>query len=485
MNIKRASKFLTQTIMMKTMRISYMIPLKTLNFNRMKGKLSIKTGILCILLSAAGIVYAQDRVIDQIVAVVGSNIILKSDIEKMFIDQQAQGITSDGDMKCEILENFLIDRLLIAEAELDTLIEVTDSQVNQQMEGQLQMYIAHFESESAVENHFKKRIADIRSEMQPIIKNQLLSSQMRNKIVKDVTITPSEVRQFFRNLPEEEIPIIPQQYEYAQITMKPKIDIDEENRVKAELRELKRRIEEGSSFAAMAVMYSEGPSAGNGGEIGYMGRAQLDPDYAAAAFNLKGNRISNVVETEFGYHIIQLIGRQGEKVNTRHILMKPKVTPEAKEESFKRLDSLANMIRKQEISFAEAAKLFSSDKNTRNNGGVAISQYSMSSKFIVEELDGDVSKVIPALNINEISNPFETIDIESRQTVFKIVKLIDKTDAHKANLQKDYQQLSDMFLEKKREKVLQKWINEKQSQTYIRIDPTYANCNFEFDNWIK
>jgi peptidyl-prolyl cis-trans isomerase SurA len=451
----------------------------------MMNNLNIKTGILLLLLSAAGIVHAQDRVIDQIVAVVGSNIILKSDIENMFIDQQAQGITTDGDMKCEILENFLIDRLLIAEAELDTLIEVTDSQVNQQMDGQLQMYIAHFGSESAVENFFKKPIADIRADMQQHIRNQLLSSQMRNKIVKDVTVTPSEVRQYFRNMKEEEIPTIPQQYEYAQITIKPQIDFEEENRVKSELRELKRRIEEGASFAAMAVMYSEGPSAGNGGEIGYQGRAQLDPEYAAVAFNLRKDRISNVVETEFGYHIIQLIDRQGDKVNTRHILMKPKVTAEAKEEAFNRLDSLANMIRKEQISFAEAARLFSSDKNTRNNGGVAISQYSMSSKFTVEELDGNVSKVLPALKINEISDPFETLEQESRQTVFKIVKLIDKTDAHKANLQKDYQHLADMFLEQKREQVLQKWINDKQAQTYIRIDPTYANCNFEFDKWIK
>ncbi|MDD4143143.1 MAG: peptidylprolyl isomerase [Prolixibacteraceae bacterium] len=451
----------------------------------MKNNLNIKTGLIIILLLAMGTMHAQDRVIDQIVAVVGSNIILKSDIEKMFIDQQAQGITTDGDMKCEILENFLIDRLLIAEAELDTLIEVTDSQVNQQMDGQLQMYVAHFGSESAVENYFKKPIADIRAEMQQVIKNQLLSSQMRNKIVKDVTITPSEVRQFFRNLSEEEIPTIPQQYEYAQITMKPAIDIDEENRVKAELRDLKRKIEEGSSFAAMAVMYSEGPSAGNGGEIGYQGRAQLDPEYAAVAFNLRGDKISNVVETEFGFHIIQLIDRQGEKVNTRHILMKPKVTAEAKEQAFNRLDSLANMIRKEEISFAEAARLFSSDKNTRNNGGIAISQYSMSSKFTIEELDGDVSKILPSLKINELSDPFETLDPESRQTVFKIVKLIEKTEAHKANLQKDYQQLADMFLEQKKEKVLEQWISDKQAQTYIRIDPTYANCNFEFNNWVK
>ncbi|HDR52201.1 MAG TPA: peptidylprolyl isomerase, partial [Mariniphaga anaerophila] len=342
-----------------------------------------------------------------------------------------------------------------------------------------------FGSERAVENFFKKPIADIRAEMRQVIRDQLMSSQMQNKIVQDVTVTPSEVRQFYRNLPEEEIPTIPTQYEYAQITLRPEISLEEDNRVKAELRELKRRIEEGTSFAAMAVMYSEGPSANIGGEIGFQGRAQLDPEYAAAAFNLKGDRISNVVKSQFGYHIIQLIDRRGDKVNTRHILMTPKISIEAKEQAMNRLDSLANLIRRGEISFADAAARFSNDKNTRNNGGLAINPSTLSSKFTVEQLDGNISKVLSTMRIGEISDPFESIDQESRQPVFKIVKLIDKIDSHKANLQNDYQQLADLFLAQKRQKVLEKWISDKQAQTYIRIDNTYANCNFEFDNWIK
>jgi peptidyl-prolyl cis-trans isomerase SurA len=430
-------------------------------------------------------VWGQDRVIDQIVAIVGGNIILKSDIEKMYIDQQAQGITSDGDMKCEILENILIDKLLVAEAEMDTLINITDSQVNQQMDAQLQMYIAHFGSEQAVENYFKKPLPEIRAEMRQVTRNHLMSSQMRSKIVQDITITPAEVRQSYRSLPEEEIPTIPSYYEYAQITMKPPISLEEENRVKAELRELKRKIEEGSSFAAMAVLYSEGPSANNGGEIGYQGRAQLDPEYAAAAFNLKGDKISNVVKSEFGYHIIQLIDRKGDRINTRHILMTPKVSPEDVKQTKNRLDSLANLIRKGDISFSEAAARFSTDKSSRNNSGLVINPNNLSSKFTVEELQGSISKTLSTMRINEISDPFEIIDQESRQSAYTIVKLIDKVDTHKANLQNDYQYLADLFLEKKREKTLEDWISEKQAQTYIRIDNTYSNCNFEFDNWIK
>ncbi len=432
-----------------------------------------------------GSVAAQDKVIDQIVAVVGGNIILKSDIENMNISQQAQGITSEGDMKCEILEQFLINKLLVAEAELDTLITVTPSEVNQQMDGTLQMYIAHFGSEKAVEAYFKKSIASVKADMQESIREQLLSQKMRNKIVENVSVTPSEVRYNYRSLTKDEVPTIPTQYEYAQITIQPKIDLEEENRVKAQLRDIKKRIENGSSFAAMAVIYSEGPSAKDGGVIGYSGRAQLDPAYAAAAFNLKGDQVSNVVKSSFGYHIIQLVDKQGAKINTRHILMKPKVSVEAKEQANNRLDSLANMIRKDEISFDQAAAMFSFDKNSRNNGGVAINPNTMSSKFAVEELDGDVSKILTGMNLNEISKPFETIDAENQQTIYKIIKLTNRIDAHKADLQNDYQTLAEMYLMKKKEETLEKWIAERQSQTYIRIDNTYANCNFKFDHWIK
>ena len=235
----------------------------------------------------------------------------------------------------------------------------------------------------------------------------------------------------------------------------------------------------------MAVLYSEDGSAKDGGIIGYLGRAELDPAYAAAAFNLKDDKISNVVRSAFGYHIIQLVDKKGDKINTRHILMKPKVSVEAKEVAHDRLDSLANMIRNNEIRFEEAAGIFSFDKNSRNNAGIVINPNTMSSKFAVEDLDPDVSKIITKMNINEISEPFETIDRESQSTVFKIIKLIKKTESHKADLQNDYQQLAEMYLAKKKEMVFNEWIGKQQSETYIRIDATYANCNFNFNNWIK
>lgn len=441
--------------------------------------------LLLIVSLCATALSAQDKVVDQIVAIVGGNIILKSEIERMHMDQQAQGVTSEGDMKCEILENYLVDKLLVAEAELDTLIEVTPSQVNQRMDQQLAMYVSYMGSEKAVEDYFKKTIVEIKSEMKEGIRNQLLSQQMREKIVKDVTVTPSEVRYNFRNLKPEEIPTIPAQYEYAQITFQPTIDLEEDNRIKSRLREIKKRIEDGSSFATMAVLYSEDGSAKDGGVIGYTGRAELDPSYASVAFNLKDDKVSNVVRSAFGYHIIQLVDKKGDKVNTRHILMKPKISVEAKEKAYNRLDSLAKMIRNNEIKFEEAAQIFSFDKNSRNNSGIVINPNSQSSKFSVEELDPDVSKVITKMNVNEVSNPFESIDKETQLAVYKIIKVIKKTEAHKADLQNDYQKMAEEYLLKKKENVFNEWISKQQSETYIRIDATYANCNFNFNNWIK
>ena len=473
---------------MFTQKVSDKINLKsTLNKqmeqNR-KNKKIIALLLLIVIFSVQNI-KAQDKIIDQIVAVVGGNIVLKSDVEELYMMRQMEGYFTEGDMKCEICEDILVGKLLIAEAELDTLITVTPSQINQQMDSQIQFYISRLGSEKAVEDYFKKPIAIVKSEMQEDIRNNLLTQQMKNKILQDVTVTPSEVRFFYRNLKSEEIPTIPTQYEYSQITIKPYIDIEEENRVKAQLRDLKEQIENGASFASRAIIYSEEPGADRtGGELSFMGRGELDPAFAAAAFNLRPSRISNVVQSEFGYHIIQLIDRQGEKVKVRHILMRPKPTDEAMKQAVSRLDSLANMLRKNEVSFSDAAMYISTDKNSRNNGGMAINPNTMSSKFTVEELNSDVSKIITKMNINEISNPFETID-ENHQTVYKIVKLTNKIEQHKANIQEDYQYLADMYLMQKEEEVLKKWVAERQAQTYIRIDNTYANCNFRFENWIK
>jgi peptidyl-prolyl cis-trans isomerase SurA len=428
---------------------------------------------------------AQDKVVDQIVAVVGKNIILKSDIEGMFQQQQAQGISSDGDMKCEILENLLVEKLLLAEAELDTTITVSDSQLNESLEQRIQYFTSHLGSEKEVEAYFKKSIIDLKADLQEVIKNQQMTQQMQNKIIDKVTVTPAEVRYHFKNLPEAEIPQIDAQIEYAQIVVQPMVSLEEEDRIKSTLRELKRRIESGESgFAPLAVMYSEDGSARNGGELDYMGRGQLDPAYAAAAFNLKGDKISNVVKSDFGYHIIQVMDRRGEQIKTRHIIMMPKASEKAMATAFGQIDSIADFIRKGTFKFEDAALRFSYDKDSRNNGGVVINPQTGESKWKMSELDPDVSKVIATMNVNEISKPFKTVD-DKQRPVYKIIKVINKTDAHKANLRDDYVELSNIYMASKKEKALDTWVREKQSGTYVHIDDTYINCNFKYKGWIK
>jgi peptidyl-prolyl cis-trans isomerase SurA len=255
--------------------------------------------------------------------------------------------------------------------------------------------------------------------------------------------------------------------------------------VKSRLREFKRRVENGENFATLAVLYSEDPgSARNGGEMDYVGRAMLDPAFATEAFNLKVGAVSKVVRSEFGYHIIQLIDRKGEKIKCRHILIRPKIDPKELEKSKNRIDSLVSFVNKKTISWEQAAYLYSSDKNSRNNGGLVTSQRTGSSKFQMDELDPDVSKLITGLKVGEISEPFLSMDDKQRQ-VYKIIKLLTKTEAHTANLQEDYQHLSEVFMEKKKEDTYRAWIAKQQAKTYIHIDDIYSNCNFKLKSWKK
>jgi peptidyl-prolyl cis-trans isomerase SurA len=447
---------------------------------------SIKGFLLAALfLGVVTVSSAQDKVVDQIVAIVGSNPILKSDIEAQAIQRQAEGQTTEGDLKCEILESLLEQKLLLAEAELDTNIVVTDNQINSNMDRRMSYFIENIGSEKEVETYFKKSINQLKSEMGEMIKEQLKTEQMQQTITKNVTSTPSEVRNYFRQQPKEQIPMIGSQMEYAQITILPVITEQEDLEVKSKLRDFKRRVEAGENFATLAVMYSEDPgSARNGGEMDYVGRGMLDPAFATEAFNLKVGTVSKVVKSEYGYHIIQLIDKRGEKIKCRHILIRPKIDPTELDKSKNRIDSLSTFIAKKSISWEQAAYLYSSDKSTRNNGGLVTSQQSGSSKFLMEELDPTVSKVITDLKVGEVSAPFLAMDDKQRQ-VYKMVKLLSRSNAHPANLQEDYQFLSEIFIEKKKEKTYREWIAKQQAKTYIHIDDLYSNCNFRLKSWKK
>lgn len=428
--------------------------------------------------------YSQDKTIDQIVAIIGTNIVLKSDIESVHLQNLAQGITSEGDMKCEILENILIEKLLVAEAELDTNIIVTDNQINQQLDMRINYFLQHLGSEKEVEKYFQKPIVQLKSDLKDVIRDEILSGQMKSKIIENIKVTPSEVRYYYRNLPENEKPKINTQYEYAQITLVPAISEGEDLRIKDELRRIKKRVDDGENFSMFAVLYSECPSAKDGGDLGFFGRATMDPAFSASAFNLKQGQVSNVVRSEFGYHIIQMMDRRGDQIRAKHILMKPKVDIETKEKSVAMMDSLVNTIRKGDISFTDAAMRYSHDKSSRNSGGVVVNPQTMSSRFEVNMLKPDVSKILANMKLNEISDPFITIDDKQREVIVA-VKLINKIDAHTANITEDYPLLSELYLQNKQEEAIMTWVGERQAKTYIRIDDTYHNCDYKYSTWVK
>ncbi len=427
---------------------------------------------------------AQDKVVDQVAAVVGSNVILKSDIEALYQDNTARGVTSTGDARCEILERLLVDKLMLAEAQRDTTITVTDDEINKQMDQRIQNFVQYLGSEKEVEKYFKKPIIRIKADMQEMVRNYILTKDMEKKITEKLTTTPSEVRYYYSKLAEDKKPSVNTQMEYAQIVIKPRISDKEEMRVKNTLRDLKKRVENGESFAALATLYSEDGSAKNGGELGYMPRSGLDPAFANAAFNLKGDKVSNVVKSEFGYHIIQLIDRKGDRINCRHILIKPQVDKKEIDEAIVHLDTLETKIKKGVVTFEDAALHLSQDKNSRNNGGLVFSQTQegLKSKFFLEELNPDDSRILKDLKEKEISKPFVSED--QGQTSVKIVKLLNRLDTHKADLKSDYDTIRKGFEDKKRQDMIDEWVTKQQIGTYIRIDDSYAGCNFKY-KWNK
>lgn len=426
-------------------------------------------------------ILGQARMIDRIVAIVGDNTVLQSDIESMYLQYKAQGITSSGDIKCEILEEYLGQMLLLNQAQIDS-IEISESQVEMQLDARLDYFINQIGSQERLEQYFNKTILEIKEDFRDLIRDQLITNQMQSNIAYDVTITPSEVRQFYNNIPDDSIPNIDSKIKMRQIVMYPPVTEEAKLEVRERLLDLRKRILQGENFRTLAVLYSEGPSASKGGEIGFSGRAELDPEYSKVAFSLKEGQVSNIVESAFGFHIIQLIERRDDKVNTRHILMRPKVDPNGVEKTIARLDSLADAIRNDSISFERAAFYFSQDKNTNVNGGRVVNQYDYSTEFVLNELRPEEFEAIRNLKVNEISDPFASID-ENQKDVYKIIMLTDRTEPHQATLKQDYLVLQNMALIDKQDKIFKEWIDEKIRTTYIHIDESFTGCQFKNKEW--
>lgn len=454
------------------------------------NKLSVKKVSLLLLFMLVGLtVKAQDNVIDEVVWVVGDEAILKSDVENERLNAQYEGRRFDGDPYCVIPEELAVQKLFLHQAEIDS-IEVSEQEVIQKVEQQTAWLIEQIGSKEKMEEYYNKTSTQIREMLRENIRNGLIVQQMQRELVGDIKLTPAEVRNYFKNLPPDSIPSIPTQVEVQIITREPKIKEEEIERVKKTLREFTDRIYKGESFSMLARFYSEDPgSARRGGEYGFTGRGELTPEFANVIFNMTDpKKISKVFETEYGYHIAQLIEKRGDRVSYRHILMKPKVDETEIEEALNKLDTLANDIRKGKVTFDEAATWVSQDKYTKNNHGLLANPQTGTSRFEMQHLAGmvsqEVAKVVEGMQIGEISKPFTMINSKGKE-VCAIVKLKNRIDAHKATITEDYQRLKSMVTAKRSEEKIQEWIVEKQKTTYVRINPNWRNCDFKYPGWIK
>ncbi len=427
---------------------------------------------------------AQDNMVDKVIAVVGNQVVLKSDVENRFLSLQAQGYTSGGvDLKTEIFEDLLIQQLMIAQAQVDS-IEVTEQEVEDQLQRKMDMYIQRIGSKEKLEQYFSKTIIEMKNDLRDDTRNERIKEKMQADITKNIRITPAEVREFYKTIPKDSLPTIPGEVQVQQIVKNPKVSENEKDRIREKLRGYREGVAKGKSFSTLAVMYSEDKgSAQRGGELDYMTRSQLVPEYANVAFNLKTDKVSKIVESEYGFHIIQLIDRRGERINTRHILLKPQIEENQRIEATHTLDSIADLIRKDKLKFDEAAYFFSDDKDTRNNGGLLVNPYTRTSEFEKDNLPPAIAKQINKLNVNEISSAF--LDISGGKELYKIIKIKSETKSHKANLNDDWSQFENMLTNKKQQKVLNKWISSRQKSTYVHIDDSFKNAKFRFKGWLK
>lgn len=433
----------------------------------------------------------QHAVIDEVIWVVGDEAVLKSDVEAMRMQAAMEGVKWSGDPDCTIPEQIAVNKLFLHQADIDS-IEVTEADVAQEVEQQISYWLEMVDgSRERLEEYKHQSISQMRQDLRQEMRDRRKIQKMKMKLVEDISVTPADVRRYFSNMPQDSLPYVPTEVEVQIVTMTPRIDPEEINRVKDELREYTERVTKGeTTFQALARLYSEDPgSARQGGELGLMGRATLDPAFAAVAFNLTDpKKISKIVESEFGFHIIQLVEKRGDKVNVRHILKKPVVSDEAVEKAIGRLDSIAVDIREGEFSFEDAASLLSDDKDTRNNKGL-MSNTNMqtgriSSKFQMQDLPQEVAKVVDTMQVGQISRAFQMIN-QRGKTVCAIVKLKNRVDGHKASITEDFQVMKDVVLNKRNEECIHQWVVDKIKTVYTRLNENYRDCKFEYEGWFK
>lgn len=429
---------------------------------------------------------AQDNVIDEVIWIVGDEAILKSEVEEERLRAQYEGQQISGDPYCVIPEQIAIQKLFLHQAEIDSVV-ANESSVSHQVDMRINYYISQIGSKEKMEEYFRKTSSEIREEMMTTVRNQMIIQQMQQKLTEHIKPTPAEIRRYYNSLPEDSIPMMPAAVEVQILSFEPPVPVEETERIKSRLREFTERINSGKAdFAMLARLYSEDTeSAKRGGELGFVGRGQLVSEFADVAFNLNDpKKVSRIVQTEYGYHIIQLIEKKGERINCRHILLRPRISADDKVSAINRLDTIRRDIEAGKITFEQAVIRYSEDKNTAMNAGLMTNPNTGSTRFEYQDLAPEVAKQIYSMQEGDISAPFVMMDQQRNKEVCAIVHLRKKTDVHRANLTDDFQTIKGMLEQKQSAEFIHNWILQKQKTTYVQIDPKWAGCDFQYPGWI-
>ena len=459
--------------------------------------LTYSISILLCCWASTGIVWAQQSkkdsinpasIVDEVVWVVGDEAILKSEVEAMRLQAQQEGRRWKGNPDCAIPEQLAVQKLFLNQADIDS-VEVSSSDISDRVESQLNYWIEASGSREKLEEYKKMSISQIREEMYDQVGDMLRMQKMREKLVSDAKVLPTEVRNYFKNLPEDSIPYVPTEVEVQILTQTPQIEQQEIDRIKDQLREYTDRVNKGeTSFSTLARLYSEDGSARQGGELDYTSRAELDPAFAAVAFNLTDpKKVSKIVESEFGFHIIQLIDKKGNKIKVRHILLRPTVSEASIQQSLLRLDSIRNDIMDGKFTFEQGASILSDNKDTRNNNGLMaheMDNMQNTSRFQMKDLPTEVARMVEGMKVGDVSQPFEMLNKRGKTTC-AIIKLKNRVEGHRATITEDFQLMKNIVLAKRKEEMLHEWVVNKIKTTYVRVGDRYKDCDFEYEGWIK
>lgn len=451
----------------------------------MKRK-NIRLSLLATAAVVATAMAQNNNIVEEVAWVVGDQPIYKSEIEEAYQQMLYEKTPVNGDPYCVVPEQLAVNKLFLHQAEIDT-VEVQDAMVVQNVESRLNYLITNLGSREKVEEYFHKPYPELREDMMDMMRDQFKIQQVQQSLTKNLKTTPSDVRRYFDELPADSIPFVPLQVEVQIITINPVIPQQEIDDVKARLRSYADQVNRGESeFSTLAILYSQDGSSMHGGELGFRGRGQLVPEFAAVAFNLNDpKKVSKIVETEYGYHIIQLIEKRGDRINCRHILLRPRVSDKDLEKGINRLDSLRKDILAEKLTFEEAVMRVSQDKDTRFSRGIMVNDQNGTVRFEMSQLPQEVGKVVNRMEVGEISEPFIMKDPKRDRDIVAIVKLTARVDAHKANLADDYQLVKNMYENAEKSEIVKKWVDRKIKETYVKVEDGWRGCEFKHEGWIK